>query len=193
MVIGNALALLAAGYDTTSIALTYNLWALAKHNEIQDTLRTEVMANGIDSSYLEQVIRETMRLYPTVIIFVSRIASENVRYDNLVIPEGTTVVYNAYLVNRDPEIWPDPMRFDPERFRPGNNIHPCAFAPFGFGKRRCVGYHLAMLEMKMLLCAIITRYKVRLISPVEIDLVRHAEFLSYPSERVILGFESVTC
>lgn len=188
-VISNCLAVLMAGYDTTSTTLTYILWALAKHKDVQEKLRADVMTYGCDSLYLDQVIDETMRLYPTVILFTSRKATKTTKFSGLTIPQGTRVVLNTWLIHRDPETWPDPLKFDPERFRPGVEIHPCAFAPFGLGARKCLGYQLARLEIKMVVCDIILRYKLELISPDELDLITYAFFLSKPKEKVSIGLE----
>lgn len=188
-VMNNALAILLAGYDTSSTALTYLFWVLAKHTDVQDKLRSDLIAHGIESQYMDQVIYESLRRYPTVRTFLTRVASENVQYDNLMIPRGTIVLYNSWLLHFDPEIWPDPMRFDPDRFSPGKTRHPCAFAPFGFGERRCIGYQLAMLEMKMIVCDIIIRYKIHLKTPTELEQCVSAKFLTRPRETVVIEFE----
>lgn len=120
-------------------------------------------------------------------------ASESVRHKGLMIPKGTMVTFNGWLVHRDPDIWPEPMRFDPERFRPGKSHHPCAFAPFGFGERRCLGFEFAMLEIKALLCDIIIRYRVRLISPMELRQYVHAQFLTKPLDQIMVQFEHLIC
>lgn len=188
-VIGNALSILIAGYDTTSATLTSTLWAIAKHTEIQDKLRSEVIAHGVEAQYLDQVLNESLRLYPTVRNFTTRIAQESVQYGNLMIPKGAIVMYNHWLVQREPDTWPNPMKFDPERFRPGITHHPCAFAPFGLGEHRCLGNQLAILEIKAILCALLIRYKLRLKSPWILEQCRHADVLTKPTEKVIIEFE----
>lgn len=188
-VIGNAEALLIAGYDTTSTTLAYLIWVIAKHPDIQDKLRQELMAHGVDSKYLVQVINETMRLYPTVASFTTRVATDSLEINKWVIPQGTQVSYNAWLIHHHPEIWPDPLKFDPERFREGVTIHPCAFAPFGLGERKCIGYQLAMLELKMVLCDLLLRYSFKLKSPDSLELVSYAFVITKPKERVMVEIE----
>lgn len=185
-VIGNCEALLFAGYDTTSTTLVYIFWVLGKHPKIQDKLRAELMAHGTESEYLEQVIKETMRLYPTVLNFVTRMATENVTVDNLTVPKGTRVIFHAWLMHRDPTLWPEPEKFDPERFRRGTQIHPCAYAPFGLSDRKCVGQSLAELELKMVTCDILCRYRIYLKSPSDLSLHTYATLLTKPSEKIIL-------
>lgn len=188
-VMGNADALLIAGYDTTSTTLAYIFWVLGKHPEVQERLRDDLMARGIDSQYLEQVINETMRLYPTVITFTERLATETIVLDSLTVPKGTRVSFNAWLMHRDPELWPEPEKFDPERFRPGAVIHPCAYAPFGLGERKCIGYYLAKLEMKMITCDVILRYRLKTKAPEKLELITYAESLTKPSEKVMIELE----
>lgn len=189
-VLSNACALLFAGYDTTSTTLAYILWALAKRTDIQDKLRSDLMAHGIESRYLEQVINETMRLYPTVLSFTTRVATETVKIKDVIIPKDTKVIYSAWLIYRDPKVWPEPEKFDPERFREGHpDYHPCAFAPFGLGERRCLGYQLALLELKMFTCDILLRYKLHLQSPEDLELVNYAFVLSKPKEKIMIELE----
>lgn len=190
-VLGNVEALLFAGYDTTSTTLTYVFWALAKHPRVQEQLRSELLAHGTQSKYLEQVINETMRLYPTVVSFTLRLATKTAVIKNLIIPQGTRVIYNSWLINHDPVLWPDPDKFDPTRFQDVSRIHPCAFAPFGLGEKKCIGYQLAMLEMKMVVCDVLLRYKLTLKSPENLELVSCAFILTKPKEKVVLELERV--
>jgi cytochrome P450 len=189
-VIGNAEALLFAGYDTSSKTLGYTFWLLGKHLDVQEKLRSELMAHGVESKYLEQVINESMRLYPVVLSFTTRLATENVSIDELTLPRGTKVVYKAWLMYRDPDYWPEPDKFDPERFREGVQIHPCAFAPFGFTERKCLGYSLAQLQIKAIICEIICRYRIFTKAPEDLILHTCALFsMSMPSEDIILELE----
>jgi len=191
-VLANAEAILFAGYDTTSTTLTYIFWVLGKEAAVQERLRQDLVTYGVKSVYLGQVISETMRLYPTVFSFTTRVASETVQLKrrissrNLIIPKGTKVVYKSWLIHRNPLFWPNPSHFDPERFAPNKEIHPCAFAPFGLNEKRCLGYQLAMIEMKMIICDTLLRYKVETVSPEELEIVSYAGFLTKPKEKVIV-------
>ena len=188
-IIGNADAILFAGYDTTSTTLTYVFWVLGKYTDIQDKLRSDLMTYGTESGYLEQVLNETMRLYPTVITFTTRLATETVELDGLTIPQGTKVVYHTWLIQRNPKFWSEPEKFDPERFKKGVEIHPCAFAPFGLGERKCLGYQLAKLEMKMIICDILLRYRLKTVSPDDLELITYANNLTKPKEKVVVELQ----
>lgn len=190
-VIGNAEAILFAGFDTTSTTLAYIFWVLGKHVDVQERLRDELVAHGQESLYLNQVINETMRLYPTVMSFITRLATETVTLGSLTIPQGARVIYCNWLVTRDPNVWPEPEKFDPERFRAGAEIHPCAFAPFGLGDRKCLGFQLALLEIKTTICDVLMRYRLRTKSPDELVLVSYATVLSKPKDRILVELESL--
>ena len=120
-----------------------------------------------------------------------RLATETITIGKWTIPQGACVLYNHWLVNRDPESWPEPNKFDPERFRPDAKFHPCAFAPFGMGDRKCLGYQVAKPEMKMIICDLLPRYKVILKSPQDLQLVTHAINLSKPKDPIIVSLERV--
>lgn len=190
-VLGNIEAILMAGFDTTSTSLAYIFWALAKHTDVQERLRKELLAYGADSRYLMQVINETMRLYPSVVTFTTRIANETVVINGRVIPKGTRVVYNNWLIHRDPDYWPNPLQFDPERFEESKSktIHCCAFAPFGFAERKCLGYQLALIEIRSIVCDLLLRYRLKLKSPMDLQIKRYAEALTKPTEKIMIDFE----
>ena len=190
-VVGNGQALLFAGYDTTSTTLTYAFWAIAKHTDIQDRLRADLMTNGMESKYLTQVVNETLRCYPTATAFTARIATKTLTINGLTIPQGTGIMYHQWLMHRDPKIWPEPAKFDPERFAEGKEHHPCAYAPFGFGERKCLGIQLALLEMKMIICDVLLRFKLNLKAPKELELVSYAAFLSKPKGKVMVELEKL--
>lgn len=109
----------------------------------------------------------------------------------MAIPKSTVVQFNAEVVHHDELIWPDPYKFDPERFADGNKIHACAFAPFGFGERQCIGYKLALAEMRMNVIGIVSKYQINLIAPHELKLVRCTNFLTIPRDKVILSLQAL--
>lgn len=187
--LGTAEIILLAGYDTTSTTLAYFFWVIAKNADIQERLRDQLIAHGIESQYLKQVLNETMRLYPVAPYIATRLATRTVTINGYTIPEGTKIVYNSWLVHRDSEIWPDPLRFDPDRFREGADIDPCAFAPFGLGERRCLAYQLAPLEMKMIICDLLLRYRIKLIGPKELDIEPVGFVTTQPKEEVFIELE----
>nr|QST15053.1 CYP361B1 protein [Diaphanosoma celebensis] len=169
-IIWNAYVFLLAGYETTSTALSYVCHCLSLHPDVQERIFEELKSlerplkyeDMAELRYLELVILESMRLYPPVPLFVSRECKETVTIDDLTIPEGSTVDVPVWCIHRDPELWPDPLTFDP--YRHSNEMkadrHPMAFLPFGSGPRNCIGARFAMLEMKMALARLLRQFRV---------------------------------
>jgi cytochrome P450 len=92
-------------------------------------------------------------------------------------------------MHRDPDVWPEPEKFDPDRFRPDVQIHPCAFAPFGLSDRKCLGYSLAQLELKMVTCDIVCRYRIYTKAPEDLVLNTYATVLTKPAEKIFIELE----
>uniref|UniRef100_UPI003B6372B6 uncharacterized LOC105567836 n=1 Tax=Vollenhovia emeryi TaxID=411798 RepID=UPI003B6372B6 len=159
------------GHDTIATALCYALSLLAEHKDIQDRVRREIntvmqenqgkltMKSLQGLSYLERCIKEALRLYPSV-FFISRVVNEEVQLKSYLIPAGTAVQLNIYGVHRDPNFWPNPEVFDPDRFLPENirNRHPYSYIPFSAGPRNCIGQRFAMLEMKAMMSHLIQKF-----------------------------------
>jgi len=160
-----------AGHDTTSTVLTYALWALGHHLDLQDKVRAEVADIGDREltpadlprlGYTTQVLHEALRLCPPAAV-IGRTAMRDVAVNGYRIPAGTTLVYGIYAVHRDPALWENPLAFDPDRFSPDN----CAgrdrwqYLPFGGGPRSCIGDHFAMLEATLALATLIRRIEIR--------------------------------
>ena len=99
-------------------------------------------------------------MYPSV-YFISRILGEDLRLTNgYLLPKSTDVFIHIYDVHRNPDVYPDPERFDPDRFLPENcqNRHPYAYLPFSAGPRNCIGQKFAILELKAAVCAILSNF-----------------------------------
>lgn len=158
-----------AGHDTTAHTLSFALYLLAKHPEILKKLRESIKSilkeNELsfkelkEMDYLDKVIHETMRLYPTA-WSINRISHEDIRYKEYFFPKGTTFFLPQYLVHRHPDYWLKPEEFRPEHFDHEEvaNRHKFAFFPFGGGPRNCIGYHLAMMELKVALVHIVLNF-----------------------------------
>jgi cytochrome P450 len=113
----------------------------------------------VELEYLDATIKETMRLNP-ILPLVARRLEEPTRIGKCDLPAGIAVSPCIYLAHRRPEVWPDPERFDPDRFlakRPGPN----EFFPFGGGVRHCLGAAFAMYEMKIVLAQALSRVSLR--------------------------------
>jgi cytochrome P450 len=170
------ISLIAAGYDTTTAGVAWTIHAAFSRPAVRDRARAEVHAiagddpltiEGLASMpYLSGVVSESLRLWPPA-AFGGRHAVEDVPFAGHVIPAGSTVVFSQYVTHRDPAHWPDPRRFDPERwvegapaFRPPE---PDVYIPFGGGYRRCIGFALATLEIKAILAELLRRVDLSLL------------------------------
>ena len=162
---------LGAGYDTTATTLTYALWALGGHPELQDRVAFEVDALGdrpLTSNdvprlgYTVQVLHEALRLCPPAPA-VSRTVMKDFDVDGYRVEAGTTILVGIYAIHRDPGLWDHPQVFDPDRFSPENSTgrDRWQFIPFGGGPRSCIGDHFAMLEATLGLATIIGNTEVQ--------------------------------
>ncbi|XP_055865941.1 cytochrome P450 3A4-like [Biomphalaria glabrata] len=170
-VIGNSAILILAAYETTSTALTSILYLLARHPDIQDKLIEEVdeVMQGQTTPryedlsklvYMTQVIYESLRMFPPS-PDITRRALETRTYNGFTIPKGVTIFIPIYKIVKDPHYFPDPYKFDPERFSPQrkSEIDPVTFLPFGFGRRQCVAKRLALMELKVVLCLLLSNMR----------------------------------
>lgn len=160
------------GHDTTSSAITFTLLLLAHHPEVQERIFTEIkkiqetdmqltMDDLSKMEYFDRVIKEALRIYPPV-AFISRELSEDFVHDGFTQPKGSGCNIHIYDIHRDPAAFPDPEKFDPDRFLPQNceARSNFAFIAFSAGMRNCIGQRFAMLELKTVLAKIITGFKI---------------------------------
>ncbi|KAF5280454.1 hypothetical protein FQR65_LT03263 [Abscondita terminalis] len=162
------------GHDTTTSCICFSLLLLACHSEIQNKVLDELYDIFGDSErmptfedlqnmrYLEQVLKECLRMYPSV-PFISRVAEEDVQTStNYTIPKGTIIQLHIYDLHHSEEIYPEPEKFDPERFSAENSKerHPYAYIPFSAGPRNCIGQKFAFMEVKTIISTIVRNYEL---------------------------------
>jgi len=154
-----------AGHDTTSTTLSYGLWALGHHPEVQDRVRAEAAALGRHRltpadvprlGYTVAVLHEALRLCPPAPV-VTRTATSDIDVDGYRVEAGTELMVGISAMHRDPALWDRPLDFDPDRFSPANSAgrDRWQYLPFGGGPRSCIGDHFAMLEATLALATII--------------------------------------
>lgn len=178
--LANSLLFLVAGFETTASTLSFILHLMAQYPEEQDKLHEELVRRypvdeDLDYSQLQELerldmfVKEALRLYPPVTMLVSRHCRADTTILGQFFPAGCEVLAPVWHVHHDPQIWPEPFRFNPERFAPAvaKDIHPGAFIPFGIGPKSCIGNRFALLELKAALCKLLRRYEVLPCSRVE--------------------------
>nr|AAB86461.1 25-hydroxyvitamin D 1-hydroxylase [Rattus norvegicus] len=172
-IVGNVRELLLAGVDTVSNTLSWALYELSRHPEVQSALHSEITGAVNPGSYahlqatalsqlplLKAVIKEVLMLDP-VVPGNSRVPDRDICVGNYVIPQDTLVSLCHYATSRDPAQFREPNSFNPARWLgEGPAPHPFASLPFGFGKRSCIGRRLAELELQMALAQILTHFEV---------------------------------
>jgi len=164
------LTIMLAGHETTANALSFALWVLAQHPEIQERVHAEAVAVlGTRTAtaedygrlpYITQVFSETLRLYPPVWV-VARMCVEPYEIAGYRIARGSILVASQYVVHRDARFYSDPLLFDPDRFAADRRDWPrFAFFPFAAGSRRCIGEGLAWMEGVLALATIVRDWRV---------------------------------
>ncbi|OWU84112.1 hypothetical protein ATO6_13665 [Oceanicola sp. 22II-s10i] len=163
--------LLVAAHDTTATALTSMIWTLAEHPDWQDRVAEEAAALG-DGPFTpdmlermpltERVMKEGLRLIPPAPV-ISRRSLRAFEWAGIPIPAGTMINVQVGVIHTSERHYTDPDRFDPDRYAPDraeDRSHRFAWTPFGGGAHKCIGMHFATMQMKMLVRAILSRYRI---------------------------------
>ncbi|KAK7866651.1 hypothetical protein R5R35_000268 [Gryllus longicercus] len=180
------------GHDTTSSAISWALFLLGCNPECQekavaelrdifgDSRRPPTLRDLSEMRYLERCIKEALRLYPPVPM-VARHLNEDARIGEYTVPAGTTAVIVTYMLHRDPQVFPMPDHFIPDRFLPENcaGRHPYAYIPFSAGPRNCIGQKFALLEEKALISSFLRHYRIEAVDRRE-DLTLLGELILRP-------------
>ena len=172
--------LFAAGHETTANTLAWIWYLLAMHPEAEARLHGELDAvlGGRDPGYADlealpytrMVAEEAMRLYPPA-YSISRVAAADDVIDGHAIPKGSFINVSPWVTQRNPTLWPEPGRFDPERFMPAQVKARSRYAyfPFGGGPRICIGNGFALMEARLILATLAQRYRLALVPGQDIE------------------------
>ncbi|XP_025081684.1 cytochrome P450 3A41-like [Pomacea canaliculata] len=170
-ILGLTSSMVGGGVGSTASALDFTLHCLAVHPRHQEKLRQEVLnVCGVEGNftieqvreidYLDQVINESLRFYP-IAPGVARTCSEDCVVNGVQFRAGTEVRLMGITQYKDPEIFPDPLTFKPERFsKEEKSRHPGSWFPFGAGPRMCVGMHLAQLHLKVAIIKLLQNFEI---------------------------------
>jgi cytochrome P450 len=196
-----ALTILMAGHETTASALTFALWLIATHPEIQIRMREQVLgAIGTNAptaadyprlNYIAMVFAESMRIYPPAWVSARTALEDYTTRSGLFIPKGSALVTSPIVVHRDPRFYPDPERFDPDRFTDEAKAARPKFAyfPFGGGTRQCIGEGFAWMEAVLMLASVVQQWHLSLPSGSSTELELLPRFTIRPKYPVPLRVE----
>lgn len=164
------------GHDTTTSGISFTIYQLAKHQDIQEKVYQEILSLlGAEDSktaplnqntlqnfkYLEMVLKEAMRIMPPV-AFIGRKIQADTEMNGVIVPAGTDITVSIRQIHRNPAVYPEPDRFDPERFseHAEHKRGPFDYIPFSVGSRNCIGQRYAIMEMKITLIRLLANYKI---------------------------------
>ncbi|XP_011705721.1 PREDICTED: cytochrome P450 9e2-like [Wasmannia auropunctata] len=180
-IVSQAFIFFLAGFENTAILMCFVAHELAVNRDIQDRLRQEVQQHLTDGNgeisyeslskmtYMDMVVSEALRKYPPQ-IFIDRVCAK--RYElppslpgckNVIIEPNDAVMFPAYAIHHDPKYFPNPNKFDPERFSEENkdNIFPYTYLPFGHGPRKCIGNRFALMETKVVIAHLLQKFTLK--------------------------------
>ncbi|XP_045904172.1 cytochrome P450 3A40-like [Micropterus dolomieu] len=197
-ILSQAMIFLFAGYETTSSSLTFLAYNLARNPHVMKRLQEEVDATFpnkapveyqalMQMDYLDSVVNESLRLYP-IAPRLERVAKATVEINGLVIPKGMVVMVPTWPLHRDPDLWPEPEEFKPERFSKENKetIDPYTYMPFGAGPRNCIGMRFALVLMKLAVVEILQTYSFSVCKETEIPIELDIQGLISPKRPIKL-------
>jgi cytochrome P450 len=171
-VVHEILTLIIAGHETTASTLNWAWYLLSQHPQVEQRISQEVASLSVSDvpsledltkfTYTRQVLEEILRLYPALWLMTRR-ARRDDQLGDYFVPAGTEIYIPPYFIQRHPDIWENPNRFDPDRFDPARSEkrHPVATLPFSVGPRNCIGELLARVEMQIHLMTITKHLRLR--------------------------------
>ncbi|VVC43861.1 Cytochrome P450, conserved site,Cytochrome P450,Cytochrome P450, E-class, group I [Cinara cedri] len=207
-IVANAFVMFLAGSETVSTALSFCLYEIALKKDIQDKCRDEIKSqllkkNGVidneflaDLNYLDMVLKETLRKYPpSFALFRKAAQTYRVPNDSLVIEKGQKIMIPLHSLHYDPQYYPNPEVFDPERFsqEEKSKRQSGTYLPFGDGPRICIGIRFAEMEMKLALVEILSKFELEPCGKTDIPLkLGKKALMVLPENGIWLKFKKIS-
>jgi cytochrome P450 len=166
------LTIFAAGHETTAHTLGFAFVALAQHPDVLARVQHELDSvlegriptiNDLEHlPELKRVLEETLRLYPAAPLVSPRTPVRDEHLGGYDLPKGSLLLTSIFNIQRHPEFWPEPERFNPDRWLEPGEQHRLAYMPFGAGPRKCIGNNLALMEGQLILASVLQQYELHL-------------------------------
>ncbi len=161
------LTILFAGHETTATTLSWAFYQIYQNPDVLEKLQLELKGLGENPNpleiaklpYLSAVCQETLRMYPVLPVLFPRIALSPIKIGGIEFDAETTFMPSVYLVHYREDLYPNPQQFQPQRFLE-KQYSSSEYFPFGGGSRRCLGYTLAQLEMKLVIATVLSKYQL---------------------------------
>ncbi|KAL0107513.1 hypothetical protein PUN28_014675 [Cardiocondyla obscurior] len=209
-IVSQAFIFFFAGFDTSSTLMCFAAHELAVHQDIQERLYKEVLehlaeGNGeityesmTKMTYMDMVLNEALRKYPPVVM-LDRLCAKRFElppaapgYKSVIVEPENSLLFPIYSLHHDPKYFPNPQKFDPERFSEENKdkIVPYSYLPFGEGPRKCIGNRFVLMETKMLLAHLLQKFTLKMVDKTEEPVVfSKKEFTLKPVGGFWIGLE----
>ncbi|XP_031759506.1 cytochrome P450 3A29 isoform X2 [Xenopus tropicalis] len=198
-ILAQSLIFIMAGYETTSTTLMFLAYNIATHPDVQRKLEEEIDAllpnkapptydALMKMEYMDMVINETLRMFPPA-IRIDRVCKKTMEINGVTIPAGVVIVVPLFVLHLNPEIWPEPEEFQPERFSKENqkNQDPYNFLPFGVGPRNCIGMRFALVNMKLVLTILLQNFRFETCKDTPVPLKICTDGYLKPTKPIILN------
>ncbi|KPM11178.1 cytochrome P450-like protein 24 [Sarcoptes scabiei] len=202
-IVAQSMIFFLAGYETTATTMAFCFYELAMNQDVQQKLFDEIRSVLHDGKqlnyssvmtlpYLDAVLSETLRKYPPAIL-LNRQASEDYYFKeyDVTVEKDRSVMIPVYAIHHDPQYYPDPDRYDPERFMPENRdkIVPYTYLPFGGGPRNCIGMRFALTEAKLGIANLINSFRIVTTAKTPDKLRLTKSFFLLKTEPIYIGME----
>uniref|UniRef100_A0A6I8SNP0 Testis and ovary specific PAZ domain containing 1 n=3 Tax=Xenopus tropicalis TaxID=8364 RepID=A0A6I8SNP0_XENTR len=198
-ILAQSLIFIMAGYETTSTTLMFLAYNIATHPDVQRKLEEEIDAllpnkapptydALMKMEYMDMVINESLRMFPPA-IRIDRVCKKTMEINGVTIPAGVVIVVPLFALHLNPEIWPEPEEFQPERFSKENqkNQDPYNFLPFGVGPRNCIGMRFALVNMKVALTILLQNFRLETCKDTPVPLKICTKGYLKPTKPIILN------
>ncbi|XP_036165810.1 cytochrome P450 3A12-like isoform X1 [Myotis myotis] len=199
--VAQSIIFLFAGYETTSSSLSFLMYLLATHPDVQQKLHKEIDATFPNKAtptydalaqmeYLDMVMNESLRLFP-IAGRLERLCKKDVEINGVFIPKGTVVMVPTFILHLDPTYWTEPEEFRPERFSKENKdrINPYIYTPFGSGPRNCIGMRFALMNMKIALVRVLQNFSFKPCKETQIPVELDFQGIIQPKKPIVLKAE----